>query len=563
MNGEPQETAQARFDRFISVLIATVAVLVAVTATLQVYASGRAQAANRAVQQLSIAATEKRVTGAVQLGYHWQGAFQVYREAELQSVGAGQEGDRAAADLYARLRDQLAAQSPMLQPPYFDSTATDFPNARGFAADLYLIDAERLKEQAAAQAEIGRAWSNIANVFVIQLTLLTVALSLYGLSNTLAGRMRWMFVSLGSGIVLLNLAWAAILLLLPRPAVAPAAIDAYANGVGQAYEGNYAGAIGLFDQALAAKPGYANALYERGGAHLSQGEYQPAAADFAAAIQAGRNDENANRSLAWADYLVGAFDQARAVNQRLLQKQSGSVGVLLSQGLVLLVQGEAEGARAAYDQGVTEAARLVAEARAQGAEPPSSLWLDLDASASALQDLLDSLAGRPHDWTRAPDPGVIGADQAPMVAFATEEIKVIKEARVALEYAGRLPDGAAVIQVEPFQFGLQTYDDQGNPTGFEAMGSFPYGTPGISVTFDYTGLTPGQQVLWKVYRDGVENRSLRDDWNYFDLGEAGSWVKFIGYTYTNVFVMASGEYTVELYVDARLVQQGSFVIEQP
>jgi hypothetical protein len=80
------------------------------------------------------------------------------------------------------------------------------------------------------------------------------------------------------------------------------------------------------------------------------------------------------------------------------------------------------------------------------------------------------------------------------------------------------------------------------------------------VEFNYSG-PPPQQVIWKVYWNGVEDQSLRAVLND-DLSSGSTWYRTFGYDYTNVFILTPGEYVVELYADSKLVQTGTFYIEQ-
>jgi hypothetical protein len=47
----------------------------------------------------------------------------------------------------------------------------------------------------------------------------------------------------------------------------------------------------------------------------------------------------------------------------------------------------------------------------------------------------------------------------------------------------------------------------------------------------------------------------------WSLQESGSAARPISYAYSDLFVFASGEYTVELYIDSRLIQRGTFIVE--
>ena len=69
-------------------------------------------------------------------------------------------------------------------------------------------------------------------------------------------------------------------------------------------------------------------------------------------------------------------------------------------------------------------------------------------------------------------------------------------------------------------------------------------------------------MVWKVYFNGTEDQAMRK-WETADISTNSTWYRTFGYDYTNVFVLSSGEFVVELYADSRLVQRGVFYIENP
>jgi hypothetical protein len=73
--------------------------------------------------------------------------------------------------------------------------------------------------------------------------------------------------------------------------------------------------------------------------------------------------------------------------------------------------------------------------------------------------------------------------------------------------------------------------------------------------FDYSGLADGTEVIWKVYRDGYEDHSLRwqETWH---AGREGHAVKPLDFVFA-----APGNYRVEMYYDGRLQNTGTFRIE--
>lgn len=549
-----------RFRDLVSILIASVTVLTAITGFLQTYASNQADLAERQAQELSLEATTKRLTGIVQFSSDWQGIVQIWREIDLQLIHAQQEQDTLAEARYTALRDRLFQLSPLLGPPYFDP-ATYWPDTARYEAELYLVESTRLSEQFTAQAEIGNAWDNIANVFVIQLTLLAVALALYGLSSNLKGWVRWLFIAVGSGCVVFNLGWMALVLIRPLPNLPDAAINAYAQGVGAVYQYHDQEAVDDFTQALDIHPAYANAYYERGNAYFNLGNYEQAARDYEAAQAAGRDDVSLWWNLGWTYYLLGRFDQAILLNQQALSYDPTLIGLRMNQALALLASGHLGNADVEYTLALEEAARQVSTARAAGQEPPASLWFYMDAGAADLQSLRDTLNSTPRAWTQAPPASVIQTDPSAIMAAAATYITRIKEALVALEYTGQLPVTNLTASVFNMQVGKEVFDEQGNFLQYEISQSFPYGTNDVVILFDYTGIQPGQSQIWKIYRDGLEDPSLRvvTTWT---LEESGNAVKYIGYTASDIFIFTPGEYTVEFYLDNHLVQNTHFMIEE-
>lgn len=564
MNSEKKSPSEERFEKLISVLIASVAILVALTAFLQNFASNRSNQSNRTAQALAIESTNREITGALRFSYDWQGAFQTWYEIEQQAISAEQSGDTSAAERYRALKGKIVPLSPLLAEPYFDPTINWTDTAK-YVSDIYLVESTQLSELFEAHSVVGRSWSDTANAFVIQITLLTVTLSLYGLSITLKGSVRWLFVAVGSGLVVLCVFWMGRALLQAQPQVSEAAINAYAEGVGLKYQKKFDEAIAAFDRAVATKPDYAKAIYERGSTYLSKGDYQHAISDFLSARDRGLDGVYTQWSLGWAYYLQGQFDEAIQTNNIILDSDPTIIGMRMNQGLTRLAAGDIDGARLEYDLAIQEAARQVKEARDNEQEPSASLWYYMDASGLDLQNLVDQLDGDVKDWTEAPEAEFITGDHLQIKDFALSQIILLKEATLTLEFMGQLPPAQEVMAVSPFAFGSITKtDEQGYVTEFVpvADATFPAYTPSVDIEFSYSGLAPTQQIMWKVYYNGEENASFRSVW-VPDLSGSDTWYKTVGYNYTNTFVLSSGEYVVELYVDYHLVQTGTFhVLEE-
>ncbi len=374
-----------------------------------------------------------------------------------------------------------------------------------------------------------------------------------------------MFVIVGSeivGICMLWLGWSMLELLI-RPEVNHEAIQAYAEGVGLEYQGRHEEAISRFSLAIEKNPSYAKAYYERGLSYYSLGDMQTALSEMEAARANGLDDTSINWNLGWTYYLTGEYERAFEANERVLNGRPEVLGVRMNQAISHLVNGDLENSLAQYDLLIAEAQRQVNEARANNAEPSASLWYYMDAGALDLQNLIDTLDNNPKSWTQAPPPDLIRGDHAAIRQFAVEQMKRLKESTVALEYTGQLPAGGSSMLVEPFVFGQITeVNEQGLITGFEPIANdvVPFGEQEFTVQFTYTGEAP-KEMLWKVYVNGHEDQALRIV-DTTDVSAGNTWYKTFGYSYTNVFILSEGEYTVDLYADNILVQSGTFYVQE-
>ena len=566
MSHEQTNKTDERFDKLVTFLIASVAVLVAITAFLQNYTSNISDVAKRIAEERALDSTTRNIYGTIQYSYQWQCAYQTWREIDLQVIAAEQSGDTAAAERYRKLKDKIAALSPMFGPDYFDPAVDYLPDTYKYESDTYLVESTKLTEEYLAEAEIGRATGDISDSFIVQITLLTVSLSLYGLSTMLKGRIRWMFVLVGSGIVGICLLWMGweMILLITRPVVSMPAINDYSEGMGLYHQGKDDEAIAKFDSALAEKPDYARAAYDRGNAYYDKGDMDRAIQDFLLARQMGLEDVNTNWNLAWTEYLAGRYQEAIKTNNEVLSADPTILGVRMNQGLTYLAMGDLTSAKTEYDLLIQEADRQVSEAHNKKQEPSASLWYYMDAGAIDLQNLIDQLDNNPKSWTQAPKSDLILGDKGKIRESAYQQMVRLKETIVALEYTGHLPSTTEVMQVEPFVFGqIKGTNEAGLITDFEKNPSatFPGGTASVSVEFTYSG-PASKEMVWKVYINGTEDQSLRK-WETADISTNTIWYRTIGYDYTNVFILIPGEYVVELYADSRLVQRGTFYIKNP
>lgn len=563
MTADLAKQNEERFKKLIAFLIAIVTLLIAIITYLQSDAGSRDDAANRDTKRYTLEAFGKQVSGDARVNFDYNSAYQAYYELNLLSNAALAVDDLAAADRYAVLRDSMTSVSPMLAAPYFDP-ATGELNVAKYEADTYLVEITALQERFAAASVVKDAWDSKSNTYIVHLTLLAVALFLFGLSTTISGATtRWIFSGVGAAVAVVATVWAGITFAQPvtdlrqcRTADGVYAIDAFAQGVGLAYQDQYEQAIGSFDKALQCDPGYVNAMVERGNANLALGNYDQAAADYEKARAAGNSSAGVAGDLAWVYYLLGRYDDAVAMNRTALETSPNELWIRYDLGLSLLAVGKTDEAKAEYQNGMDSASRQVADARAAGSEPPSYLWAGLEDGALSLDDLIITI----ESGDGLPPVNTIQNPDA-VSAAATEISTQLKSLSVALEYTGQPPAGSLTATISPFIFAENIYDEAGNIVDYAPSDTFAYGTDEVAVLFDYDGLSDGQDVLFKVYVNGEEDPSWRilDDWS---LGASGSAQKDISYAYSNTAVLVPGVYTIELYVDSHLAQSGNFYVEE-
>jgi tetratricopeptide (TPR) repeat protein len=549
---------EERFKRIIAVVIAVITLLAAGLAFLQSDASARDDRANRDTKRYATEALGRKVSGDARVNFDYNSAYQAWYELDTLANSATSRGDTAAAARYTKLRDEMTKFSPLLAAPYFDPAKGE-PNTSRYESDIYLVEMTVLNEKFVAASSVKDAWDAKANGYVFHLTLLAVAFFLFGLSITIANSFtRWIFSIVGAVVTVVATGMALTTWLEPVYDLRDqgSAIEAFARGSGQAYQGQWDAAITSYSEAIQTVPSYASAYVERAEAYMQQNKYAEAIADYERARAEGNQSASVAGDLAWAYYLQGRFDDAAAMNRTALASSPDELWIQFDLGLSLLAAGQVDQAKAEYTKGMDFAAKQVADAHAAGQEVPSFLWWSLDDAALSIDDLqstLESGEGTPPR-DKVADPKII----TPAGQAFNQQLKSLA---VALEYTGKPPEGAVAAKISPFQFSMSERDAEGNAGEPVVAESFPYGTDEVLVTFDYEGMQDGQEVLYKVYIDGEEDPSWRlaAPW---DLGAAGTAEKPLSLAYSDVFVLTPGQYTIEMYVNNHLVQQGSFAVEQ-
>ncbi|MGB8645692.1 MAG: tetratricopeptide repeat protein [Anaerolineae bacterium] len=544
------------YNRVIAMVIASVTLLATLVGFLEHDAAVHSAAARRDAIRYAIQAMGARSSGTTRVGYDRSDAYRAWASLDLQATLADRANDPAALRRYQAVRDRVAKLSPLLAAPYFAPDAA-FPNVSAYEADTYLVSSTTLSEQFTDQAETDELWVKKGDTYILHLSLLAAALALLGLSMAMSRRIRIIFMVTGLILVGVTSVWIVQNYLQPIAPLPDSAIEAYAKGVGLAYQNKNQEAIAEFDKAVAQAPEYGNALYERGNAYYALAQYDEAVSNYQEAIAAHKDDTSVNWNLGWTLYVLGQFDAALAVDNHALALDPGIVAIHTNKALALLAAGQMDAARSEYAGTLDLAARQVADAKAAGQEPPTELWAELDSGAGDLENLVGRLNGQAGSQTEAP-PRETVANASAVIAEAQQQAQRIKEMDVALEYTGRAPGAPVSAQIQPLQFGAPAAVGSTDNVYSDTL---PAGPSQVVVRVDYDGMQNGQSVLWKVYVDGVEDEALRvaGQWSQ---GAKGSTVQTFQYAGGDIFTFSSGEYVVEMYVDSHLVQRGRFTVSK-
>ena len=214
------ETAESagddRFKRFVAFLITSMIIIAAVVSVLQTRAGALSAQFGREAQSYAIRAMGLKTSGQAAVSYGWESAYQSWAELNDLWDRADRASLAAEAARYKTTRDRIVQLSPLLAAPYFDPSTDRQPHLDKYEADVYWVAATALSEHYTDSAKQNEAWDSKARAHTTHLTLLAVALSLYGLATTITGRwVRWLFVAAGTLIAAFTLVWILIVTLLP------------------------------------------------------------------------------------------------------------------------------------------------------------------------------------------------------------------------------------------------------------------------------------------------------------------------------------------------------------
>ncbi len=342
------------FKNRVAVIMAVLAALVTIIAYMQSDAGARDDRANRDSKRYASEALGRKVSGTARVNFDYNAAYQNWYELDLLANSAEAREEISATQRYQTARDQMLPLSPLLAPPYFDAETGQIDVAK-YEADTYVVEIAALNEKFVAASTVKDAWDAKANTYIVVLTLLAVALFMFGLAITISTpATRKIFVGAGVLATVVAIVWGISIAAQPVTDRREQgnAIDAYARGYGLAYQSRWEEAIAAFDDAIKAAPDYATAYAQRADAWSAAGDNAKAAADYEQARANGDESTSTAGNLAWTYYTLGRFDDAINLNRETLAKAPDELWVRFNQAVTLLAAGKIEEAKAEYQSGM-------------------------------------------------------------------------------------------------------------------------------------------------------------------------------------------------------------------
>lgn len=549
--------SEDNFKKLIGVLIAIVATLIAIVALLQADSDGNDARAARDFQNYALGVIGTEVSGQSQFNFNYNKIFDLWLQYDKLADRAERDSIEFLPRYYRSVRDSLVPLAPLLQPPYFEpNTATADSNR--FEVDTYITELASLSERFSAALTVREAWDSKTNSYAIHLTVLAVALFLYGLAVTVAINFtRILFSGLGTVLTIITVVWAFFVWAEPVFDLreVPGAIDAYVMGVGLAYQGKDAEAKAAFDAAIRAAPNYLNAYLARARIHDNLDNLTASATDYEQARALGDSSAQSAWNLAWVYFRLGKFSEAAMMYDRAIETNPNEIWAYYDRGLTYLVLGDFTRAQQSYDQGAMLAAALAGSTLESRSAPPAYLWQALDDASLQLDNYIDTIEGL-QGWV-APLSSFTNPEQGKELAITLSN--QMKNLSVALEYTGKPQTTRVDAVVTNIRISEAVFEGEDVlPSAPREV--FPSDTTAVAVTLDYANMVNGQDALLKVYLEGDEIPQYRVliPW---DEGAQGT-TTFLLSRDTNLDrAFDSGRYTLEFYVAANFVAVASFEIE--
>ncbi len=557
-----ERSADESFKRWLAVMISFVALLVALTTLLQYDASGRNARFNRDAQQYAVGSATSATVGQQKYLFGTYVAARQYEELRSQAEQLEQSGATAAAAAYITASESLTALTPLLLPPYASVRASDgyrIPDYGRYESDAWVVTATLLSQQREAALLESGSWDAKSSNYIAVITIYAVVLFLLGLSATVSGFVRWVLVCVGAALTVAASIGNIANFASPVERVPQAAIEQYAQGYGLAWQGRYSEALRAYDASVSAAPDYAAAYAERGSAYLNMKppRLDLAIRDYRSALALGPQRYEDNWNLGWALYLAGDYAESIERSQQAVASNDSACGPMFNIAIARLAQGDAAAIDKAYADAIAYCAAIALAPPDKGLSAPVATWIMVQSAADDIDNLLCQTHGM-HCYAGRDQPDVRNVrNRDALLALGEKYRKRVKEALVRMEYYPGKVVALSGAHADAIRFGHEAFDETGKYRSYIERDEFPNDARTIYAMFNYQGLSPDVQTVWKVFHDGVDSFGLRysEPWK---LAKDGGVVKSI----TQRYGLQDGRYDVEFYANGELLASGAFTLAE-
>ena len=539
----------------IAVVVAGIAVLGSLITKLENEASTEANRASIAEQQFYYQAIGKQISGKADVNYAFGTVYQLWYQYEVQRSSSEKRGEEDSIRTYTELRDAVAKTSPLFGPQYFDAN-TGRVNLALYEADVYQRELYELEEKQFAANEVASAWYDKSSTYVLQLTLLAVAGFLLGLAVITKPRIPTLIFAI-SGILMVVLisGWAYQVSQIPVIERSEDAFIAFAEGASLRDQKRWDESLEKLNQAIekaGPENSYGRAFLLRAQVHTEKGNFTEAIADYRVAIDSGfTEDPTVDARLVQAYFHIGDFDNAIRAGNTAIKTSPENLMLRQQVNMAILANGDAKTATEQVSILLQQATEKVNIQRQLGDNTSAAeTWWLLNEAAHQYEQLVELLA---NDKT-----------SSPVKKNITDPIKVGKNAQ---ELAMQLRAGAIALKYnlpEPTASGTSA-----SPAKIDIKQIIPSVTPDdkyvhkVEMEFSYSGLEAGQVLSIVTYRNGIEEPSWTFSGAWTNQQTKGTARHTLSPSYSSLFIVPPGFYTVSVYLNGNPLAQGEFTVDDP
>jgi tetratricopeptide (TPR) repeat protein len=286
----------------------------------------------------------------------------------------------------------------------------------------------------------------------------------------------------------------------------------------------------------------------RARAYAALNQFESAIQDFQTAQEWGENDSSLNASLVRAYFQTGDFQSAIAAGQEALINSPDDLWLRQQVSLSILASGETRAAINAYQQLLDSATQEVSKQRQLG-DNPAEIWWLLDEATFQLEQLSKLLQSAAASKVTANI-----KDRETVSQTAQQLADRLRAQSIALQYNIAETNSNSTVQSQA-AIGKPSFVSSKTPDK-----KYVYK---VEMQFSYSALEPGQMLIFKVYRNGIQDPSWSFNQRWTGQKQQGLANFTLSPSYSGLYIVPPGLYTVDIYLNNQLLQQSEFSVSNP